>query len=227
VRRFLRIATVLVAMVPLLAVAGPASAAPAPGHLRNVADAKQLVVVTNRSWTSTYATLQAWQKRSNGSWVLVFGPWTARIGRNGFGSPKREGDGQSPVGSFRVPGLWGVNSNPGTKYRWLTVDRSDVWVDDPHSEFYNLHMRLPANGRWRSAEAMYQPRPYAYAGVIGYNTGARTPGAGSAIFLHVSLGTATAGCVSLPTSQLVPLLKWLDWYQRPRVIMGPESAVAF
>ena len=220
-----RLATVLVAMLPLLGLGPAAHAGPAPSRLRNVADARQLVVVTNRSWSSTYATLETFEKRADGTWRRVHGPFTARIGRNGFGSPKREGDGQTPVGSFRVPGMWGVNANPGTKYRWLKVDGNDVWVDDSASEYYNLHMRKPANGRWRSAEAMYQPKPYAYAAVIGYNTGARTPGAGSAIFFHVSLGTATAGCVALPTSQLLPVLKWLDWYKKPRFIMGPESAV--
>ena len=33
--------------------------------------------------------------------------------------------------------------------------------------------------------------------VIGYNT-ARTPGLGSAIFLHLNIGIATSGCVTLP-----------------------------
>jgi L,D-peptidoglycan transpeptidase YkuD (ErfK/YbiS/YcfS/YnhG family) len=73
---------------------------------------------------------------------------------------------------------------------------------------------------------MYQPTAYAYAAVIGYNT-ARTPGYGSAIFLHATTGSSTAGCVSLPSSQLVPVLRWLNWYKRARVIMGPESAVTY
>ncbi|HEU0129468.1 MAG TPA: L,D-transpeptidase family protein [Mycobacteriales bacterium] len=226
-RRPLRYAAVLAALVPLLALAAPAEATtPSVYRLKDVADAKQVIAVTNRSWTSSYATLQAFEKQSNGTWRSVFGPWTARIGRNGFGSPKREGDGQSPVGSYRIPGMFGVAANPGTQYRWLRVDRSDVWVDDPYSTYYNLHMRLPANGRWRSAEPMYQPTAYAYAAVIGYNT-ARRPWLGSAIFLHTSTGTSTAGCVSLHASQLVPLLRWLNWYKNPRVVMGPESVVAY
>jgi L,D-peptidoglycan transpeptidase YkuD (ErfK/YbiS/YcfS/YnhG family) len=43
--------------------------------------------------------------------------------------------------------------------------------------------------------------------VIDYNT-ARTPGRGSAIFLHVDHGSGTAGCVSLPTSSLLKVLRW-------------------
>jgi L,D-peptidoglycan transpeptidase YkuD (ErfK/YbiS/YcfS/YnhG family) len=229
-RRTLRSLAVLVAFLPLLALAPVSAEAATPllvTRLRNLGDARQVVSVTNASWSSSYATLQAFEKSPSGSWRRVFGPWTARIGRNGFGQAKREGDGQSPVGSFRVPGMFGVAANPGTHYRWLRVDRNDVWVDDSRSAFYNLHMRLPVNGRWRSAESMYQPRAYAYAAVIGYNTGLRRPGYGSAIFLHATTGSATAGCVSLPASQLVPLLRWLEWSKRARVVMGPESAVTY
>jgi L,D-peptidoglycan transpeptidase YkuD (ErfK/YbiS/YcfS/YnhG family) len=43
---------------------------------------------------------------------------------------------------------------------------------------------------------------YDYAAVIAYNT-ARVPGRGSAIFLHVGTGTATAGRVSLPRPELI------------------------
>ena len=222
-----RLVAVLAALLSALLVAGPAeSALPMISRVRGLSDAQQVITVTNRSWSSTYATFQAWEKRADGTWVSVFGPWTARIGRNGFGSPKREGDGQTPVGSFRFYGLFGVKTLTGTHFPWLTVDKYDVWVDDPNSTYYNLHMRLPANGRWRSAESMYQPVPYAYAAHIGYNT-ARAPGYGSAIFLHTTTGSATAGCVSLTSSQIVPVLRWLNWYKRPRIVMGPESAVTY
>jgi L,D-peptidoglycan transpeptidase YkuD (ErfK/YbiS/YcfS/YnhG family) len=37
----------------------------------------------------------------------------------------------------------------------------------------------------------------------------RVPGAGSAFFLHVSSGRPTAGCVAVPRSNMVDLLRWL------------------
>jgi L,D-peptidoglycan transpeptidase YkuD (ErfK/YbiS/YcfS/YnhG family) len=43
---------------------------------------------------------------------------------------------------------------------------------------------------------------YDYGAVIAYNT-ARTPGRGSAIFLHINIGTPTAGCVTLPVGELL------------------------
>lgn len=220
-----RLATVLAALLPaLVLLAGPAEAAPTPYHLKGVWDARQLLVVTNRSWSSSYATFEAWDKRADGTWHRTYGPWTARLGRNGFGSPKREGDGQTPVGSFTVPSLFGTAPSPGTHIHWYRTDRADVWVDDVRSSYYNLHARLPANGRWRSAEPMYLTDVYAYAAVVNYNW-QRTPGAGSAIFFHVSRGVATSGCVALPQSQLVTVLRWIDPAKKPRFVMGPESAV--
>lgn len=202
----------------------PAYAAPSPSRLRGLYDARQLVVVTNRSWASTYATLETFEKRADGTWRRVHGPWTARVGRNGFGSPKREGDGQTPVGSYRAISMFGTRPSPGVRYTWHRMDAYDVWVDDSRSAYYNLHKRKPANGRWSSAESLYQPIPYAYAAVIGYNM-SREPYRGSAIFFHVGTGRATAGCVSLPASQVVAVLRWLDPAKRPRFVMGPESAV--
>lgn len=219
-----RVAAIL-AFASLLGVAPPAHAGPTPGRLKGVHDARQLVVVTNRSWTSSYATLESFERRADGTWRRVHGPWTVRIGRNGFGSPKREGDGQTPVGSFRVPRLFGVNADPGVRYSWLRTDRYDVWVDDPRSEYYNLRKRRPVNGRWTSAESLYQPGPYSYAAVIGYNTAERKPYAGSAIFFHVTTGNATAGCVATTAARVLAVLRWLDPLKKPRFVMGPESAV--
>ncbi len=63
---------------------------------------------------------------------------------------------------------------------------------------------------------MHNQPAYDYAAVIAYNT-ARTPGLGSAIFLHVGTGTATAGCVSLPAWQLLDVLRWLSPGSRPLI----------
>lgn len=219
-----RVLGLLLALASVLGGAPPAHAGPAPARLKSVWDSRQVIAVTNNSWSSTYTTLEAFEKRADGTWRRVFGPWTARIGRHGFGSPKREGDGQTPVGSFRVPSMFGVNSSPGVRYPWLKVDGNDVWVDDSRSAYYNTRQRKPANGRWSSAEPLYQPTPYAYAAFIGYNT-AREPYRGSAIFFHVGMGGATAGCVSVSASRVVALLRWLDPVKKPRFIMGPESAV--
>jgi len=66
---------------------------------------------------------------------------------------------------------------------------------------------------------MYNAPVYDYGAVIAYNT-ARVPGAGSAIFLHVSDGTSTAGCVALPSARLLEVLRWLDPARNPEIRMG-------
>ena len=66
---------------------------------------------------------------------------------------------------------------------------------------------------------MLQSPAYDYGAVIAYNTD-RTPGLGSAIFLHVSVGAPTAGCVSLPADRLLEVLRWLDPARSPVIVMG-------
>lgn len=55
--------------------------------------------------------------------------------------------------------------------------------------------------------------------MIAYNT-ARKPGLGSAIFLHADTGSATAGCVSLPASELVRILRWLRQAEHPAITIS-------
>jgi L,D-peptidoglycan transpeptidase YkuD (ErfK/YbiS/YcfS/YnhG family) len=64
---------------------------------------------------------------------------------------------------------------------------------------------------------------YDFGAVMGYNT-ARTPGLGSAIFLHLTIGTPTAGCVTLPTGELLETLAWLNPAASPQIAMGAGHA---
>ena len=68
------------------------------------------------------------------------------------------------------------------------------------------------------------PAPAVPAAVVDYNA-ARQPGKGSAIFLHVSTGHGTAGCVAVADPVLVSLLRWLDPARQPVIVMGPQSYV--
>lgn len=182
---------------------------------------RQLVTVTAASYGSTYATFSAY-RRSAGHWLRVFGPWSARIGRNGFAPPgrKREGDGRTPSGTFRFGFFFGVQPNPGVRFRYRQSRPYDFWDDDPASPLYNTWVDQ------RLANPGSNPEPmdvsgYDYGAVIGYNT-TRTPGLGSGIFLHVNIGIATAGCVTLPRWALLRVLRWLDPARSPRIRMGVE-----
>jgi L,D-peptidoglycan transpeptidase YkuD (ErfK/YbiS/YcfS/YnhG family) len=183
---------------------------------------RQLITVTAASYGTTYATLTAYANSGHG-WRRAFGPWTARIGRNGFAPPggKREGDGRTPSGSFSIGFFFGVLPNPGVRFPYRRIHSWDYWDDDPASARYNEWV----NGRRASPGAGPEPMDvpaYDYGAVIGYNT-ARTPGLGSAIFLHLNIGAATAGCVTLPEGELLPLLRWLNPARSPRIRMGVRS----
>ena len=210
------------------ATAPPTTAAPAPPlieRLVGVGDAQQVVAVDASGYGTSYATLTAWQRGASG-WQLAFGPWTARIGRNGFApiGTKREGDGRTPSGAYGFSFFFGVLANPGVRFEYRPIPGPwIVWDDDPASPNYNLWV----DDRTQSAGAAPEPMhvsAYDYGAVIAYNT-ARTPGLGSAIFFHVSDGSSTAGCVALPMSELVPVLRWLDPARAPRIIMGTTATI--
>jgi len=196
-------------------------------HLRGVGSAQQVIEVAASRYGTSYATLTAYRKTSTG-WVRAVGPWTARIGRNGFasGGHKREGDGRTPTGSYGFGSFFfGVNSRPsGIRYAWRHAYTYDVWDDDSSSYRYNLWTDRNRSYPGRNPEPMHVSPAYNYGAVIAYNV-ARKPGLGSAIFLHVAHGTATAGCVAVPQSSLLKLLRWMDPRLAPRIIMGTTSAI--
>ena len=199
------------------------SSRPASIIVPGAGSSTQAIVVRTPSWNSTVGTLEAFEKDS-GTWRVFVGPATAYVGYNGFAQNKHEGDGRTPAGVYGFSFAFGTEADPGTHFSYRRSTPSDVWVDDPASSLYNTWEVQPSNGRWSSAEQLYQPAPYAYAAVIAYNT-ARTPGKGSAIFLHVSLGHSTSGCVSVDESVLLRLLRWLTPGREPVIVMGPSSYV--
>jgi L,D-peptidoglycan transpeptidase YkuD (ErfK/YbiS/YcfS/YnhG family) len=196
-----------------------------PQRLIGIGNAQELISVESSAYHSSLATLRAYRHTSTG-WHRVFGPWPARIGRNGFAPPgkKREGDGRTPTGSFGFQFMFGVYRNPGVHYTYRRALRTSWWDDDSRSANYNRWVDSRYGYPGRAPESMHQTPAYGYGAVIAYNT-RRTPGLGSAIFLHVSHVGATAGCVSIAQSRLLAILRWLTPRAAPRVIMGPTSVV--
>jgi len=200
-------------------------------HLRGVGDAHELVVVTNSSWTSSYATVRTFVNRSDG-WHARFAPFGARIGRAGFGLHKHEGDDQTPVGSYAVGRLFGTGANPGVHGRYRRTDPHDFWVDQSSSPYYNRWERGttadPSHayvyGAYTHVEHLYLTGVYVYAFVIRYNM-SHTPGRGSAIFFHHTNGRGTSGCIAVGYRHLVDVMRWIDRSRGARIIMGPSSHV--
>ena len=177
----------------------------------------QLITVKAASYSATSATLRVY--RIDGTKrVLVFGPWTARVGYNGIAKPgqKKEGDGKTPSGRYGFSFFFGVQPKLTFAYKFRHAYTYDYWDDDPASPRYNEWVNAHNNDPGANPEPMHQVPAYDYAAVIAYNT-ARIPGLGSAIFLHVGTGSATAGCVSLPRTRLIKVLRWLKPAEHPHI----------
>lgn len=207
---------------PTTAARVPSTSAALPDpRLAEMGAAGQAVIVTAPRYGSTTATLTAYERAGDG-WRLVFGPWSAYVGTGGVAPPgeKREGDGRTPSGAYSFDFFFGVAADPGVKFPYRRItSRSIVWDDDSESPLYNTWVDLDQRNAGPTPEPMYTRPAYDHGAVIAYNT-ARTPGLGSAIFLHVSTGGPTAGCVSLPVSQLVAVLRWLDPAHDPKIVIG-------
>ena len=186
-------------------------------------NAQQVVIVTSSSWSTDVATLQTFEKDA-GVWHAVFPAMAAHIGRDGFSADKHEGDLKTPSGSYGFGTMFGQRASPGVKFPYRVADSQSVWVDDPSSPFYNTWQENAALTGEHLAAAGYATS-YAYAVDIAYNTNPVVPGKGSAIFLHVSTGGGTAGCVSIAQSNLLEVLRWLDPARSPIIVMGPTSVI--
>jgi L,D-peptidoglycan transpeptidase YkuD (ErfK/YbiS/YcfS/YnhG family) len=143
--------------------------------------------------------------------VLAAGPLAipVALGRGGILANKREGDGGTPRGSFRLRRLWwraDRAARPATRLPVRPIRPDDGWCEDPGDCHYNRPIRLPAGGpgdRLRRDDHLYD-----FIIEIDHNTRPRVVARGSAVFLHLARpGLApTAGCVAMTAGQMKKLL---------------------
>jgi L,D-peptidoglycan transpeptidase YkuD (ErfK/YbiS/YcfS/YnhG family) len=185
-----------------------------------------VITVDAPSWSSDTATMILWHRESTG-WVQVAGPWSAWTGAEGWSTAPGESTLRSPVGSFSFGIGFGLAANPGYRLGWFVVHPTDYWVEDPSSKDYNTRQQGPASGTnvpWKHYEQLsQQPVAYQYSALINFNVPVTGSARGSGIFLHVSKGKPTAGCVSLPVDELLTVLRWID--SSTRIVMGPDSVI--
>jgi L,D-peptidoglycan transpeptidase YkuD (ErfK/YbiS/YcfS/YnhG family) len=187
--------------------------------------AAQLVTVVAADRRATAGALRLWRKAGQ-CWLAVAAPWRAHLGRNGLSAARREGDKTTPMGAFafqRV--MYGVGPNPGVRYAYHRIVCGDWWVEDPRSPYYNRFRHVPCGSkppfRTTSEDMSRSPASYRHLVVIDFNAHPIVRG----IFLHVSTGRATLGCISLPRAQLVATLRWLDPAASPLIVVGTEATL--
>jgi L,D-peptidoglycan transpeptidase YkuD (ErfK/YbiS/YcfS/YnhG family) len=132
------------------------------------------------------------------------------LGSSGIVAVKREGDGATPAGRWpllRVLYRPDRFAPPLTALPLSVIRPEDAWCDDPADAAYNRPVTLPYRS---SAEAMWRPdHLYDLVVVLGHNDDPVIPGAGSAIFLHLSRPTyePTAGCVAVNLPDMIEILR--------------------
>jgi L,D-peptidoglycan transpeptidase YkuD (ErfK/YbiS/YcfS/YnhG family) len=145
----------------------------------------------------------------------------AAIGRSGLTALKREGDGASPIGQFRIvggyyrPDRFPTRPVAGLPLRPLRPE--DGWCDAPGDRNYNRPVRRPYPA---SHEAMWRDDGvYDIVLVLDVNLMPRVKGGGSAIFFHLARPDfgPTAGCLAIRRRDMLRLL--------PR--LSTETVVAF
>jgi L,D-peptidoglycan transpeptidase YkuD (ErfK/YbiS/YcfS/YnhG family) len=177
-------------------------------------------------YSGTSATLETFTK-VNGVWRQQFPAMAARIGRNGFSDSHTEGDGTTPTGVYGFSGtMYGIDPNPGVRYAYHRIVVDDWWNENPDSPAYNTFQHTSANPGGGSEALWTETVAYRHFAVIRYNIPVTGHARGSGIFLHAGTGGSTAGCVSLPQSDLVRVLTWMDSAKSPRIVLTPDSALS-
>lgn len=237
-------AALLATVIALLAGCQPAARDLSPAPLGG---ARQLVVVTTKDWDASDGVLRYF-RREGGRWVSAGAPMPVTIGRSGSawgiglhpgqatGPRKREGDGRSPAGVFRIGPAFGYDTSVRTGLRYMAMQPTHYCVDVSGSPLYNRIVDTREVGDDAvagSTEPMRRDihvqgdQRYREGFVIEHNVAGEAMG-GSCIFAHLwkSPSGTTAGCTAMDAPVMDRLLAWLRAGDDPRFVLLPESEYA-
>ncbi len=238
---------VLVGIVAAVASA-PGAEAATPADLPGADSAQQVIVVTSTDFRSVHARLSAYEKSADGTWLAIETDVPAFVGARGIipGALRRQSTNTTPAGTYAITSAFGRLPNPGTTLPYVQVDADDAWTYNPRiPSTYNLFQSAPVSwasyGRYVEHLRKLGPQ-YDYVAVLDYNAprGAITTDsrgvhrasepantrAGGGIFLHVSKGVPTAGCISISETSMRHVMDWLDISKHPVIVIGSAKALA-
>lgn len=127
------------------------------------------------------------------------------LGQTGRRADKREGDGATPIGRWRIVRILYRRdriSRPRTAHPTAPIGPNDGWCDAVGDGNYNRFVRHPYRA---SAERLWrEDHLYDVVVVLDHNASPRVQGRGSAIFMHVARPNfrPTAGCIALRLADL-------------------------
>ena len=135
------------------------------------------------------------------------------LGKNGIKYKKKEGDGCTPSGIFKLIKIYYRKDkikHLKTKIKKNLISKNIGWCDDPRSKFYNEPIKLPSEF---SHEKLYRKdNLYNIIIVLNYNIQPVIKNKGSAIFIHVAKKNynKTAGCIALKKPHLIKLIEKIN-----------------
>ncbi len=180
---------------------------------------KQIIVVTyiSGSKAKVYPCQKVNQKWDNTENV----EFNALIGKNGLAKigKKYEGDLKTPAGFYPIGDLFGYHHfKTNMKYRLIT--NNDKFIDDPNSREYNSWVSGDTDAETYE-DMLLRNNTYELGAVINYNMAPTIPYKGSAIFLHIWKNPTypTVGCVAMSKNNLYTLLKWLNYNDKPHILI--------
>ena len=131
------------------------------------------------------------------------------IGKNGLTKFKKEGDGTTPKGTFKIEHLYFRKDRikkPLTKLKCIAIKKNMGWCDDIKSKKYN---KLVSTMTKYSHEKLFRKdKKYDLLIPIKYNFKKPVPSKGSCIFLHLTKDyKPTQGCIALKKKDFLIILK--------------------
>jgi L,D-peptidoglycan transpeptidase YkuD (ErfK/YbiS/YcfS/YnhG family) len=204
--------------------------------------------VSSSDYRSVHARLSTYQRGVDGTWSAIERNVPAFVGAHGIvpGATRHQGTGTTPAGTYEISSAFGRLANPGTALPYVKIDTNDAWTYSPRFPgTYNMFQS--ASVSWNSygkyVEHLWKlGRQYDYVAVLDYNMprgpitadarGIRRTSepadtrAGGGIFLHVSKGEPTAGCISIDEPVMRRVMTWLDPAKKPVIVIGRADALS-
>ena len=144
-------------------------------------------------------------KEEESGWKLLLAT-DAFVGIKGIGK-QREGDMKTPEGEFNITQAFGIKENPGTKLKYIRVNK-DLYACDHDCKYYNQIIDSEKTKHKCIGEHLIEYVPqYNYAVCIDFNPQNIYPN-GSNIFIHVKGNKDfTAGCIAIDEESMITVLK--------------------
>ncbi len=213
---------------------GTIYAQPLKAFAKQLANSRQVLFVTTPTAASVKGEMVLYERKNiNQSWRKA-ASFPIVVGRAGLVTDrtatiktntdnyKKEGDGKSPAGIFKLDHVFSYHALKGIKLPFVQVDSNFYCVDDPSSVYYNkLVVKDTARQPFNSFEYMKRKDDYYEYGIwVLHNSAPVVPENGSCIFIHVWQNdhTGTAGCTAMSKANILKLIRWVDQKSKPLLV---------